>query len=148
MPCLPMLPTLCITRRLGQELVATTTSGEQVRVRVGWIKGDRVGLAIEADRSVAVHRRELLERDAALAQRHGSAPGPLNPPAGVPLVALSPEQCDAVRAAAPAPGTAPGASPGADPRVARVGAALRSAASGLRAAREEHTKGAVLDASA
>ncbi len=53
---------LVITRREGEEVVIGDPSDPIGVVRVAGIKGDRVRLAFEFPREVAVHRREVAEQ--------------------------------------------------------------------------------------
>jgi carbon storage regulator len=51
---------LVLTRKLGEEIVI----GQDIRVKVVSVQGDRVRLGIEAPRSVPVDRLEVHERRA------------------------------------------------------------------------------------
>lgn len=49
---------LSLTRRTGEEICI----GADVTVRVKEIRGDRVIIGVDAPTSIAVHRREVVER--------------------------------------------------------------------------------------
>jgi len=51
---------LVLTRKVGEEIVI----GDDIRVKVVAVQGDRVRLGIEAPRSVAVDRLEVRQRRA------------------------------------------------------------------------------------
>jgi carbon storage regulator len=53
---------LVITRREGEEVIIGDPASPLGVVRVAVIKGDRVRLAFEFPREVAVHRREVAEQ--------------------------------------------------------------------------------------
>ena len=53
---------LVITRREGEEVVIGNPSAPLGIVRIAAIKGDRVRIAFEFPREVAVHRREVAEQ--------------------------------------------------------------------------------------
>jgi carbon storage regulator CsrA len=53
---------LVITRREGEEVIIGDPASPIGIVRVASIKGDRVRLAFEFPREVAVHRREVAEQ--------------------------------------------------------------------------------------
>ena len=53
---------LVITRREGEEVVIGNPAAPLGVVRIATIKGDRVRIAFEFPREVAVHRREVAER--------------------------------------------------------------------------------------
>jgi carbon storage regulator len=53
---------LVITRREGEEVIIGNPASPIGIVRVATIKGDRVRLAFEFPREVAVHRREVAEQ--------------------------------------------------------------------------------------
>lgn len=53
---------LVITRREGEEVIIGDPASPIGIVRVATIKGDRVRLAFEFPREVAVHRREVAEQ--------------------------------------------------------------------------------------
>lgn len=59
---------LVITRREGEEVVIGDPAAPLGIVRIATIKGDRVRIAFEFPREVAVHRREVA--DQILAQDH------------------------------------------------------------------------------
>ncbi|HUV03848.1 MAG TPA: carbon storage regulator CsrA [Armatimonadota bacterium] len=52
---------LVLARKTGQRIVI----GGEIEITVLDIRGDQVRLGIEAPRSIAVHRKELLEQGAA-----------------------------------------------------------------------------------
>jgi carbon storage regulator len=56
------LDMLVITRREGEEVVIGDPRSPQGVVRIAGIKGDRVRIAFEFPREVAVHRREVAEQ--------------------------------------------------------------------------------------
>ena len=60
---------LVLSRRVGESVVI----GEDVVVTVLEVRGDLVRVGVDAPRSVAVHRRELLEEVAA-ANRDSASP--------------------------------------------------------------------------
>ena len=51
---------LVLTRRQSESVIIRTGGGDRIRVGVALIKGDRTRLAFDADRSVEIHREELL----------------------------------------------------------------------------------------
>lgn len=53
---------LVITRREGEEVVIGDPRNPQGIVRIAGIKGDRVRIAFEFPRDVAVHRREVADQ--------------------------------------------------------------------------------------
>jgi carbon storage regulator len=71
---------LVITRKPGQ----TIHIGEGIVVEVVAVRGDQVRLAISADRSVPIHRGELLEQVAEANRAASTAAGPT----GLPLPPL------------------------------------------------------------
>lgn len=52
---------LVITRREGEEVVIGDPSNPIGIIRIAGIKGDRVRVALEFPRDIAVHRREIAE---------------------------------------------------------------------------------------
>ncbi len=69
---------LVITRREGEEVVIGSPESPIGVVRIASIKGDRVRVAFEFPRDVAVHRREVAEQivaDAAPGRNGDAAPG-------------------------------------------------------------------------
>ena len=53
---------LVITRREGEEVVIGDPANPIGIVRIAGIKGDRVRLALEFPREIAVHRREVADQ--------------------------------------------------------------------------------------
>ncbi|MDA1008244.1 MAG: carbon storage regulator [Planctomycetota bacterium] len=53
---------LVITRREGEEVVIGNPASPIGVVRIATIKGDRVRLAFEFPREIAVHRREIADQ--------------------------------------------------------------------------------------
>lgn len=53
---------LVITRREGEEVVIGDPSNPIGIIRIAGIKGDRVRIALEFPRDIAVHRREVAEQ--------------------------------------------------------------------------------------
>lgn len=68
---------LVLTRKPGQSIHI----GDGVVVTVTEVRGDQVRLAIAADRSVPVHRSEVL---AAIADANRAAVGPIPAPSALP----------------------------------------------------------------
>lgn len=69
---------LVITRREGEEVVIGSPDAPIGVVRIASIKGDRVRVAFEFPRDVAVHRREVADQivaDAAPGRNSDAAPG-------------------------------------------------------------------------
>ncbi|MEL6498155.1 MAG: carbon storage regulator [Planctomycetota bacterium] len=69
---------LVITRREGEEVVIGSPDAPIGVVRIASIKGDRVRVAFEFPRDVAVHRREVADQivaDAAPGRTGDAAPG-------------------------------------------------------------------------
>jgi len=64
---------LVLSRRVGESVVIGDPSSEQVTVTVLEVRGDVVRVGIDAPRSVAVHRAELL---AELADANAEAASP------------------------------------------------------------------------
>ncbi len=52
---------LILTRRVGESLMI----GDDVTITVLAVKGNQIRLGVNAPRDVAVHRQEIVERDAA-----------------------------------------------------------------------------------
>ena len=53
---------LVITRREGEEVVIGDPANPIGIIRIAGIKGDRVRVALEFPREIAVHRREIAEQ--------------------------------------------------------------------------------------
>ena len=51
---------LILTRRVGESLII----GDNVTITVLGVKGNQVRIGVDAPREVAVHREEILDRDA------------------------------------------------------------------------------------
>lgn len=64
---------LVITRKKGQSLLIEKTPGEYIEVAISKIDGEKVAIAIQAPKSVRIHRREAWERKQAekLSMAHG-----------------------------------------------------------------------------
>jgi len=73
---------LVITRREGEEVIIGDPSAPLGIVRIATIKGDRVRIAFEFPREVAVHRREVAEQIAASEKEGNSIVGQIRPAAG------------------------------------------------------------------
>lgn len=71
---------LVLTRKPGQSVVI----GDGIIVTVAEIRGDQVRLAIVADRSVPVHRSEVLDELAAANRAAASSPCPALPRPALP----------------------------------------------------------------
>jgi len=52
---------LVLKRKLGEAIIITTQSGETVEIKVSEISEGRVKLGIDADKSIAVLRKEVVE---------------------------------------------------------------------------------------
>lgn len=52
-------PTLVLSRKCNEEVVATASNGETITVRVVELRGDKVRLGFVAPSSVRLHRREV-----------------------------------------------------------------------------------------
>lgn len=53
---------LCLARRVGEALVITASSGEEITVAILGVKGNQVRIGCSAPKSVIVHREEIAER--------------------------------------------------------------------------------------
>lgn len=58
---------LVLSRKVGEEILI----GDDVRLQVVDIRGDKVRLGIEAPKSIAVHRREVYEAIQRAQQKDG-----------------------------------------------------------------------------
>ena len=77
---------LVLTRRFGEEIII----GDDIRVVVVRVQGDRVRIGIDAPRNVSVVRSELIEgasdaSSSAAQQIGGAAPNPETAPDPAPL---------------------------------------------------------------
>jgi global regulator protein family len=52
---------LVLKRKLGEAIIITTQSGENVEIKVSEISEGRVKLGIDAEKSIAVLRKEVVE---------------------------------------------------------------------------------------
>ena len=52
---------LVLKRKLGEAIIITTQSGESVEIKVSEISEGRVKLGIDAEKSIAVLRKEVVE---------------------------------------------------------------------------------------
>ena len=52
---------LVLKRKLGEAIIITTQSGETVEIKVSEISEGRVKLGIDAEKSIAVLRKEVVE---------------------------------------------------------------------------------------
>ena len=52
---------LVLKRKLGEAIIITTQRGETVEIKVSEISEGRVKLGIDADKSIAVLRKEVVE---------------------------------------------------------------------------------------
>jgi carbon storage regulator len=75
---------LVLTRRLGEEIVI---AGD-IRITVVAIEGNRVRIGVEAPRSVAVQRRELLQKEARHGEGAARAVGSTSPSCGAAVAKL------------------------------------------------------------
>lgn len=73
---------LVITRREGEEVIIGDPSAPLGVVRIATIKGDRVRIAFEFPREIAVHRREVAEQIAASEKEGNPIVGQIRPAAG------------------------------------------------------------------
>ena len=73
---------LVITRREGEEVVIGDPSAPLGIVRIATIKGDRVRLAFEFPREIAVHRREVAEQINAAEKDSNPIAGQIRPAGG------------------------------------------------------------------
>lgn len=53
---------LVLKRKIGEAILITSKSGEQIEVKVSEISEGRVKLGIDADRSISVLRKEVVEQ--------------------------------------------------------------------------------------
>lgn len=70
---------LVITRREGEEVVIGNPAAPLGVVRIATIKGDRVRIAFEFPREVAVHRREVADQINAAEQAGPNVLGQIRP---------------------------------------------------------------------
>ncbi len=70
---------LVITRREGEEVVIGNPAAPLGVVRIATIKGDRVRIAFEFPREVAVHRREVADQINAAEQSGPNVVGQIRP---------------------------------------------------------------------
>ena len=52
---------LVLKRKLGEAIIITTQSGETVEIKVSEISEDKVKLGIDAEKSIAVLRKKVVE---------------------------------------------------------------------------------------
>jgi carbon storage regulator len=73
---------LVITRREGEEVIIGDPAAPWGVVRIAAIKGDRVRLAFEFPREIAVHRREVAEQINAAEKDGNPIAGQIRPAGG------------------------------------------------------------------
>jgi len=56
---------LVLSRKLGERIVCTTPSGEELIFTVVEIRGDKVRVGVDAPRDITVHRQEIADLIAA-----------------------------------------------------------------------------------
>jgi len=53
---------LILTRRINEEIVITTATGEKISILLMSIKGNQARMGVDAPRTMTVHRREVQDR--------------------------------------------------------------------------------------
>jgi len=52
---------LVLSRKLNEEIIIRTPQGQEIRLQVTETKSDRTKIGLQADQSIQIMRRELLE---------------------------------------------------------------------------------------